>query len=201
MQLVLPASLRHTRSLWLPGGASRHSWHLPYRPGFHRFAPCRPCCGGTECANCGDGTGFPPNEYELVVSGIAAGTNCSDCSFLNNTFILSRDGGVWDNQVAFGGCMWRYCAADPCNSGKEFHWYWAWTPGLGGGRLDLYLNTGDGTCTCDPGTSGCAQATSATGTDYTDTTSCDLTNADTGLAAINTFYCNFGSCTALISNA
>lgn len=83
-------------------------------PPYLKFAPGYPCCcGGGPCGLCSDKG--PENGWEVVIAGITAGTpafECpnTDCSKMNDTFILTEQVGVpcTSDTGIVDGCMWFY---------------------------------------------------------------------------------------------
>lgn len=68
------------------------------------------CCAGATCARCQTDTTHV--EYSLTMAGVLDGSCGPDCSFFNDTFVVSFDFGT-------GNCRWTY-VVDPevCSVGE-----------------------------------------------------------------------------------
>ncbi len=76
-----------------------------------RFAGGYPCC-------CCDGCTKFPSQLEIVIAGII-NDNCSDCTDLNATYVLSRTD---PSPVSATYCYWRYDFPEPRDCNNKAAW-------------------------------------------------------------------------------
>lgn len=91
--MLLPKWTRRQSSLWLP------TQQIGVGP--WRFNPCSGCCQ-QECTACLD---QGPSNFQVVIDGIAD-ASCTDCTILNDTYILPF---ITSGSGTFGDpCIWEY---------------------------------------------------------------------------------------------
>jgi hypothetical protein len=83
-----------------------------------RALPC-PNCGCEPPIDCDGCSSAPPEEFQVVISGVLDGT-CDQCTQWNGTFVVTRDHGT-----SGGTCIWRldrdgeidvcFGVSDPCD--------------------------------------------------------------------------------------